>query len=169
MTSAKIASSRTSGDLIALDNAMKLAWWIWLGLLAAPFAVFFVAIWRILGGGGAAADPVAAQRWFVATMLCLVIVVPSALFFRSHLFKPYWSGHVVPPGRYLAGMTAVWASLAIAGLSAALACLLTRTLVPNILPALLALLLFECHWPNGHAMSRPLHNERDPAEYEDPR
>jgi hypothetical protein len=42
-------------------------------------------------------------------------------------------------------------------------------MLPNLLPALLAFMLFTPLWPNGHSMTRALINEHDPADYEDPR
>jgi hypothetical protein len=71
--------------------------------------------------------------------------------------------------KYLLGMLSVWVALNISGLIALLGCLATRTLLPNLLPAILGFGLFCVLWPNGHAMSRPLASEQDGADYEEPR
>jgi hypothetical protein len=66
-------------------------------------------------------------------------------------------------------MMTVWAALAAGGVIAILGCILTDSLVPNIVPGAVALILYMLYWPSGLAMSRPLRDEHDPAEYQDPR
>ncbi len=154
---------------LSADAATRIAWRIWFVLLTAPFIVFLGVVWRLMDNDTAPADPRSAQRWLIAVVIYMALGVPGALFWRHHIFRGYLSGRVVSPRRYLLGMIVVWGSLEIGGLLALLGCLVTNSLLPNLLPALLAFVLFTPLWPNGHAMIRPLTNEQDPADYEEPR
>jgi hypothetical protein len=118
---------------------------------------------------GTTADLPLAQNWFIGVMIYMAIGVPAAFFWRSRMFKGYWSGKVVSPRNYLLGMFTIWAALEFGGILALLGCLVSSTLLPNLLPALLAFMLFTPLWPNGHSMTKPLVNERDPGRYEEPR
>jgi len=111
----------------------------------------------------------AATLWFVLTLSYIALSVPVAFFWRGHLFKGYWSGQRVPPREYLIGMISIWLALSIGGLASVAGCIATRSMVPNMLPAVLAFVVYISLWPNGHSMSRPLHDEHDPLDYEDPR
>ena len=59
--------------------------------------------------------------------------------------------------------------LALAGLIASLGCLVTRTLMPNIGPALVSLVVFTTLWPTGHAKLPRLGGTDDSEVYEEPR
>jgi hypothetical protein len=154
---------------MSADAALHAAWWTWFALLSLPFIVFIGTIWRLVYFEDHASDPQLAQKWFVATMAYMAIGVPAAFFWRGRLFRGYWSGQLVSPRDYLVGMITVWAAIELGGLLALTGCLVTGTLLPNLLPALLAFMLFTPLWPNGHSMTRPLINEHDPADYEEPR
>jgi hypothetical protein len=153
---------------LCVDSALQIAWWTWFVLLAMPFVVFIAVLWRLMDAEGAGNNDLA-QMWFVMSMLMLALGVPLAFFWRSRVFKGYWEGHVISPRDYLIGMSTIWIALEFCGLFALAGCLVTGTLLPNLLPALVAFMLFTPLWPNGHSMTRPLTNERDPADYEDPR
>lgn len=154
---------------LCADTALTIAWWTWFSLLALPFVMFLGVMWQLMDGDGLTADPIMAQKWFVASMAYMAIGVPAAFFWRSRMFRGYWAGRCVAPRDYLAGMITIWAALEIGGLLALLGCIMTSTLLPNLFPALLAFMLFTPLWPNGHSMSRPLTNEQDPGHYEEPR
>lgn len=166
---ASAGSQRSVAQALSADLAMRIAWRTWFALLSVPFALFVITVWRMMLGGVSPAESPLARTWFIVTMIYLAIAVPSAMFRRSHLFKGYWSGRAVQPREYLLGMITIWLALFIGGLMAVMGCLVTRTLVPNVLPALLAFMLFAALWPNGHAMLRAPTDEQDPASYEEPR
>jgi hypothetical protein len=157
------------GQQFSVDAALQIAWWIWFALLAIPFVVFLAVIWHLMDSDGTSANLKLAQFWFIAVMGYMALGVPGAFFWRSRIFRGYWTGRFVSPRDYLVGMGTIWMSLEIGGLIALIGCLASHTLLPNLLPALLAFMLFTPLWPNGHSMIRPLHDERDPAHYEDPR
>jgi hypothetical protein len=156
---------------LSCDAALQVAWWTWFTLLAIPFILFLAVVWNAMDNDGSVnvTDGHLAQTWFIATMIFMAVGVPAAFFWRSHIFRGYWSGQAVSPRDYLVGMITIWAALEIGGLFALTGCLLTGALLPNLLPALLAFMLFTPLWPNGHSMTRPLTDEHDPADYEDPR
>lgn len=166
-SSSESSSSQDSRELNAA-TALRYAWISWLTFLIVPFFLFLYVIvtlndettGRQLGN---------AQTWFVASMAYLAIVVPLAIFWRSSLFRPYWQGETVTPKNYLKGMMVVWLSLEIGGLISLAGCLLNHSLLPNLLPALVAFMLFTPLWPSGRAMTRHVGNQDDPALYEEPR
>ena len=85
------------------------------------------------------------------------------------LINPSEPGKVVSPGAYLRGMLTVWLACEIGGIIALIGCLVTRTLLPNLLPALVAFILFTPFWPSGRAMTHPVGNDDDFEIYEEPR
>jgi len=158
---------------LGCDSALHIAWGLWITMLAIPFVTFIVMIWALMGSSEGSGEPqgntVLAHKWFIAAMAYMAICVPGAFFLRSRMFKGYWSGQIIAPREYLLGMSTIWAALELGGLFSLLGCIITNTLLPCLLPALLAFMLFTPLWPNGHSMTRPLYNEHDPADYEDPR
>ena len=155
---------------LSVDVALQIAWWTWFLLLTAPFVVFLAVVWQLMDSEAATTiNRNVEQGWFVGSMAYMGLGVPAAFFWRSRIFKGYWAGKVIPPRDYLIGMGTIWLALELGGLLALVGCLVSNTLLPNLLPALLAFMLFTPLWPNGHSMTRPLENERDPAHYEDPR
>lgn len=179
MTLAADDSFETEASLSAkaqydADTALSIAWRVWFAYLIVPF-VFFMAVVYQLASGPANVDSQqhasthAAQVWFILSLAYMALAVPGAFFWRSRLFAGYWKGQHVHPREYLIGMISVWTAMEVGGILALIGCIATNTLLPNLLPAMLAFMLFTPLWPNGHAMTRPLAKEQDPGEYEDPR
>ena len=95
------------------STALRLAWLCWCVLLVIPFFLALWLIWHLSGGAAAPHPPHPLRdRWFLGPMIYLILVVPVSLFWRGRVFKPYWSGRTVPPGKYLLGMLAIWLALA---------------------------------------------------------
>ena len=150
-------------------QALKIAWLAWITLLALPALVFLAVLWRFLDDETLPADPALAQRWFLACMGYLAIAVPAAFFWRSREFKAYWDGQVVSPNRYLRGMLTIWIATEIGGLMALIGCFVTESMLPNLLPAMVAFILFTPFWPSGRAMTHPVGADDDFESYEEPR
>lgn len=136
--------------VLTRHNALGVAWTIWIVLLLVPYAVLPLALHSIVTGVSKAD---AADRWFLAIMMYLALGVPLAFLLRSWLFRPYWRRGSVSPLAYVCAMTSLWLVLAIAGLTAQLVCLATATFAPNVLPALLALIVYLVVYPTGSAMA----------------
>jgi hypothetical protein len=67
-------------------------------------------------------------------------------------------------------MLSVWLTMEVGGLLALTGCLVTQSLLPNLLPALVAFILFIPFWPSGRAMTRPCaEDDDDPENYAEPR
>src|SRR5688572_28149545 len=124
------------------EVTLQLAWTTWIALLATPFVVLPFALHMTPGGRGSGPQPELAERWFLIVMVYLLVALPVVLLIRAYLFKSFWRGRGVLPRSYYIGMFAVWAVIVLAGLTAELVCVVTATLVPNILPALLALFIY---------------------------
>jgi len=150
-------------------QALRIAWSCWLALLAVPALSFLVVMWTLMGSDGTPGDTAGAERWFLACMIYLAVAVPAAFFWRSHVFKCYWDGCVVKPKDYLKGMLIVWLTLEVGGLVALAGCVTTNSLTPNVLPAMVAFMLFTPFWPSGRAMTNPVGNDDDFEVYEEPR
>jgi hypothetical protein len=108
------------------------------------------------------------EKWFIGAMTYLALAVPASLFWRGRVFKPYWEGQTVQPGKYLRGMATVWTALALGGIVSLAGCVATGSLAPNLMPAMISLILFLTLWPGGRAMIRRVGNIEDPGLYEEP-
>lgn len=150
-------------------TALLAAWISWCTLAVIPFLAFLAMLWRHLYMNVMPAPQSTVHYWFISSMIFLGISVPLAFFVQGRFFRAYWQHQAVDPGAYLRGMLVIWVALELSGLLAIAGCWYTGTLLPNMLPAMLAFLLFVPLWPSGHAMSRPLVKESDPADYEEPR
>lgn len=162
-------ASQACENKLSADCALHVAWRIWFTLAVIPFIVFLAVIWQLMDAQSEAGNSDLAQTWFIGAMAYLAIGLPAAFFWRSRIFRGYWAGKTISPRDYLVGMATIWIAIEIGGLFALIGCLVSGTLLPNLLPALVAFMLFTPLWPNGHSMTRPLHNEQDPAEYQEPR
>jgi hypothetical protein len=155
---------------LAAKSAMRTAWMCWLALLAFPFLVFLYVVWHLMDSESVAGPAVrSAPTWFLAAMGYLIVAVPLSFFGRSRLFKAYWSGAPVTPGKYLVGMLTMWVTLEVGGIFALVGCLASHKLLPNLLPALIAFMFFTTLWPSGKAMTRTTGDQEDPQLYEEPR
>jgi len=159
--------ARASGTL-SVRTALRLAWITWVTFLIIPFLVFLSAIWILMFHESSGAH-VVRPSWFLASSAYLLVVVPASFFLRGRLFKTYWTGHPIPPTKYLYGMLAIWSALEFGGIISLLGCFVDQTLLPNLLPALVAFMFFVTMWPSGRAMVRTVGNQEDAALYEQPR
>lgn len=151
------------------QKALKLAWTSWLVLLMPPMILFLAAFYVSAHTDPREPRPESARIGFVWIMLFILVAVPTALFIRGHLFKAYRAGGVVMPLNYLYGMWLIWIPLSIAGVLACVVAIRARTLVPNLIPAGLALAMYALAWPVGSAMVRPSGSTDDPELYQEPR
>lgn len=153
---------------LTVKAALKRAWIAWTLLLIGPFLFLQWAIWFINSKAPAQLHG-DTQAWFVGAMGYLVLAVPAMFFLRKHLFRDYWLGKPVEPGKYIAATVTAGVALAIGGIISLIGCLVTNELMPNLIPAFLALVLFALHWPTGKAMLKGCGPGVDEAHYEEPR
>src|SRR4051812_38377709 len=160
---------REERSVLSCGQALRIVWASWLALLSIPALMMLVVMWTLLDDDTPMKDPAFAQQWFLACMTFLAIAVPAAFFWRSREFKSYWDGKPVSPSHYLRGMLIVWLTMEVGGLMALAGCLMTGGLLPNLLPAMVAFILFTPFWPSGRAMTHPVGNDDDFEVYEEPR
>jgi hypothetical protein len=152
------------------ETAIRIAWVCWIVLLVVPFFMFLHVVWSLNGDTRAPADPNQQQHWFIASIIYLLIAGPGSFFARSNIFKAYWSGNTVAPGKYLSGMLLIWLALEVGGLFSLAGSLVQKQLLPNLFPALIAFMFFVTFWPSGRAMVRHHVGDKDDAAlYEEPR
>lgn len=163
-----MGSPDSAGGNLTVTTALRLAWVTWIVLLLIPFFLFLGAIWA-LAFHESAQTLTAPPTWFLAASAYLLVVVPASFFWRSHLFKPYYSGHPIAPGTYLYGMLAMWVALEVGGIISLLGCFVTRSLLPDLLPALVAFMFYATLWPSGRSMVRHVGDSEDSSVYEEPR
>jgi hypothetical protein len=162
-------SQKTSMDrTLTVASAIRIAWMIWLTLLVFPFLVLLCIVWKFANGEAAVRHD-DHQTWFLVSALCLLAVVPLSFFWRAHLFKSYYSGNPLRPHNYLLGMLWVWVALEIGGLVSLFGCLIDRSLLPGLLPALVAFMFFVTFYPTGRCMTRGSGDSQDPEIYQTPR
>jgi len=164
----EMSAAGGSGNL-TVRSALRLAWATWVTLLVIPFGLFLVAVWTLMIRDAGPAPHVESQSWFLSASAYLLVVVPASFFWRGRLFKTYWSGHPIAPTKYLYGMVTIWAALEFGGIIALLGCLVDRSLLPNLLPALVAFMFFVTLWPSGKAMVTSVGKAEDASIYEEPR
>lgn len=153
-------------------QALRTAWVCWLSLMVIPFMVLLYAVWTMMIVDWNAGTPnqQLGEAWFIAAIAYMVLVVPAAIFARSWLFKSYWGGECVSPRHYLAGMLTVWGTIELGGLFSLVGCIVSHSMLPNILPALVAFMVFTALWPSGRAMVCAHRGDKDdPERYEEPR
>jgi hypothetical protein len=150
------------------EAAYRWAWRIWVALPIVPSFLAVYAIWTITRAA-TPGDDALARAWCVGTLVYLALAIPAAFFWRGHLFRGYATGDAVPPGNYLLGMSAVWFSMASIGLLTALGCLVSKTLVPNLVIGVIVLLVYWTIWPTGEALARRTGSPDDPEKSQEPR
>jgi hypothetical protein len=153
---------------ISVRAAIRLAWVAWFILGVIPFLLFLCVVWT-LGIRNAELVRGGHHTWFLISSAYLLIAVPCSFFLRTRLFKEYWAGHTVAPGKYLFGMIAMWMTLELGGILSLLGCFLDHSLLPNLLPAMLAFIFYATLWPSGRSMVYPVGHHEDPQIYEEPR
>jgi len=153
---------------LSAASALRIAWVTWLLLLVAPFCIFLAMIWRVAIMPSAVSH-LTGNSWFLGACLYLLVAVPGSFFWRGHVFKAYWTGHTVSPRKYLIGMMSIWLALEIGGIFSLAGCFVENSVLPNLLPALVAFMFFVTLWPSGRAMTTTMGGHEDPAVYEEPR
>jgi hypothetical protein len=154
---------------LTAQQALKVAWYGYLVMLALPFLYLLFVAWSLMGVSRVRSETIL-DGWFLGAVGYMVVVVPASFFVRSRFFKEYWKGGVVPPADYLKGMYIVWVALEIGGLLSLTGCLVSRSLVPSLMPAVAAFMMFCALWPNGSAMVAARRGDSDdPERYEEPR
>jgi hypothetical protein len=150
--------------------AIRIAWVCWIVFLVLPFFFFLHVVWTLNAEQRAPVSPHEQQKWFLSAIVYLLIAGPGSFFARSNIFKAYWSGNTVSPGKYLSGMLLIWLALEVGGLFSLAGCLAEHQLLPNLFPAMVAFMFYVTFWPSGRAMVRQhVGDQQDAALYEEPR
>jgi hypothetical protein len=160
---AAVSAPRTL--ILSPREALQRAWTSFIVMMIAPFLLFLAVLSQ---GGGAASSPLA-LIWAGIAMAAIAVGLPAAFFVRSRLFKDYWEGKVVSPKDYLRGMMTIWLTLEIIGVFSLLGCIVTGSLVPCMVPALLAFMFFAPFWPSGDAMVNAVGASDDAEVFKHPR
>lgn len=154
------------------QKALRRAWFTYLTMLAIPAVLFVVTLFTLAGEGYGFTrrDRSMWDVWFIGAVAFLVIAGPAAFFVRSRMFRGYWTGECVAPRAYLSGMIVVWATLELGGIISLVGALMSHSLFPYILPALVAFMMYVALWPSGRAMTcGDRGRSDDPERYEEPR
>jgi len=150
------------------QRALTLAWAWWIVLLLIPFVLFLITMAALVSREDPGSDALS-MGFFLASLLWLRTAIPGAFVLRSHCFKSYWQGRTVEPRSYLRGMVTVWLAMEIGGLIALTGCLVSGQLLPGLMSAAVAFMLFTPFWPSGHAMTDPVGAVDDDEVFRHPR
>ena len=134
------------------ERALELAWTIWFILLAVPFIVLPFLLHMTPGADGRAPNPRLARDGFAAIVSAIAIAVPVSLMLRVILLGRLWHSHDAHPRRYFVAMLIGWLVLTLGGIAAEVVCVFTGTLLPNVVIAVAALLVYLNVWPRGTPM-----------------
>ncbi|MFA9477591.1 hypothetical protein ACERK3_04705 [Phycisphaerales bacterium AB-hyl4] len=136
---------------MTMERALRLAWIWWTVFLLTPAALFVVVMWSLVFGEGTT-RPMLGQVFFLVSLAWLLLATPGAFLLRHHVYRSYWEGRSVDPESYLKGMITIWIAPEVGGIIALVGVLFSGTLLPNLLPAAVAFMLFAPFWPTGRAM-----------------
>ncbi|MFP4143804.1 MAG: hypothetical protein ACLFV3_01555 [Phycisphaeraceae bacterium] len=164
----RMNAARQEGQEMSETEALRRAWLWWLVFLLTPFVAFIAVIWTLVYTQWPEREGVA-NAFFVASLAWMLVAVPGAFLLRGHVFKAYGEGRPVDPRSYVRGMVTIWLAPEIGGLIALAGCLVSHSLMPCLLPAAVAFVLFMPFWPTGHAMTEPVGDVADDEVYRHPR
>jgi hypothetical protein len=160
--------SREDKAQLTVADALRHAWTAYIVMLILPFFLFMgVVVWLTMTS--VTPNVWLGHAWFAVSMVWIGVAVPASFWVRARLFRAYWSGSVVEPHDYLRGMLTVWVTIEVGGILGLLGCVVSGSLTPCILPALLAFMLFTPFWPSGEAMVNPVGAEDDSEVFKHPR
>ncbi len=157
----------TTKETCEIQATLRRAWAWWLTLLLIPFALFLTLLGYLSLSPPKNAE--IGQLYFIAAVIWLGVAVPASFFVRARYFRDYWAGGLTKPADYLRGTLAAWVTIEIGGLIAIVGCFMSNSMTPNVLPAVVAFILFTPFWPSGEAMTIPLGDEDDPEVMRHPR
>jgi hypothetical protein len=152
---------------LSYQSAVKWAWISWLILGIIPFLLFIWMIWTLPSNFNP--QVTAGESWFVFSSIYLMVAVPASFFWRGHIFKEYWQGRRVMPGKYFFGMIEVWLALVFGGVISVTGCIVSGAIMPNLIPAILAFMFYVTLFPSGRAMTRTDGDSLDAEVYKEPR
>ena len=139
-------------------------------LLLIPLFLFLGTIVYLLGSTAPTARPELGQAWFLTMMVAIAAGVPLAFYVRGKaFFYGFWSGRTVTPHQYIYGSLVVWTVIEAIGILSLVGCLVSGDLAPNLVPALIAFVVFVTQWPNATALYKNTGNRDDSSEFVHPR
>lgn len=156
------------GEELGPTAALRLAWIWWIVLLLIPFFYFMATIW-VLAAEVGGPRPTVGLTFFWLSLAWLLVAMPTSFMLRNYCFRGYWEGRPVEPRSYLKGMVTIWVAAEVGGLLAITGVLLSGQLLPCLLPAAVAFMLFTPFWPSGGAMFEPVGGYEDEEIYRYPR
>ena len=145
---------------LGVEQAMTIAMIVWAACLVTLLVLLSVAAVVALPGGAVAGDG-AIDGWFISAMILVAVLPTAAGFVHHYLFQRRHELGVVPPATYLQASLVLWGAILIAGVWSAVGCLMTRELVPHVIPLFISLFLLMGTWPNGKAMVKPRSRESE--------
>ncbi len=138
-------------------------------MIASIFALLFIGDGRDNSGVATASLTDGGMPWLLVGLTFIGLAVPLAFWYRRTCWASYYvQGQVVEPENYLKGWLAVWIPLVLGGVFGFVALAITGEF-SVVFISMLAFVVFLSMTPNGHAMTRPVGHEDDPAVYEEPK
>jgi hypothetical protein len=162
-----VAHSSPTVETCSIQATLRRAWVWWLMLLVIPFVLFLSLL--VYLSLGPVKNPAVGRIFFILSVAWLGIAVPISFFIRARCFRNYWAGGLCKPSDYIRGTLTAWVAIEIGGLISLIGCYYGNSLTPNVLPAVVAFILFTPFWPSGEAMTKALGDEDDPEIMRHPR
>ena len=155
--------------------ALRKAWGIYFALAVIPPLAMIMSIFYLIFAPSRGPDVQvvglannAGWGWFLVGMGWIAVWVPISFYLRARYWEAYGRGELVQPSDYLKGNLAIWLPLVIAGVIGFIGFASTRY-VASLFTSVMAFMIFQTMFPNGHAMTRPVGDHDDPGVYEDPK
>lgn len=125
---------------------------LWGVLLVGQLLLIGVAAMVINSNSDSAIKPELTLKLFGLNAGLLVVNVILGTFIRSQIYKRSWRGHVVSPLGYFTGNVVMLALLEMVIFFGILVSILSKSFMPSILPAVLAMMVYGVNYPHGGPM-----------------
>lgn len=162
-----MSESSPTTETHLIQSTLRRAWAWWLTLLLVPFILFLTLL--VYLSMSPAKNPEVGSSYVIASILWLGLGVPAGFMVRWRFFRDYWAGGLCKPADFLHGTLSAWIAIEIGGLISLIGCFVDNSLTPNIVPAVVAFIVFTPFWPSGEAMTKALGRLDDPEIMRHPR
>ncbi len=131
------------------ERALRVLRLLWAAMLGTQLTGLVVFVAMLPGR-----SPNMGAGWtiFIGATVMLAVSVPAGYFARSQLYKRHWEGNRVTPRGYLTGNVVLLSLCESVGLLGLVGVLVSGSVWPCVVPAVIAMAVQVVNFPTGHAM-----------------
>ncbi len=125
---------------------------LWAALLAGQLVFLAVIAVMMSQGSLKPVEPQLTMTLFAVALGAIILAIPLGYFLRGQIYKKHWRENIVEPRGYVTGNLVLLALCEGPAMLALVACLLSASFWPALLPALLAMGIQILNFPHGQPM-----------------